>query len=340
MSIRSLVLFAIAILSAAPARAVEIDLRQTLRDQLKGTVQGFAVAQDGALLISSSGIHRSTDMGKTWKRVGPEFDLGGPLHLARDGTLYAAGITTFAADGKTMMPEGDHRVSLHLSKDAGATWSEIHAWKKRELTVNSIARAPKGALLLSCGSPFGGQGMKGILRSTDDGKSWTPAWSADAVYGIEAAGKDTLYAGTGSGVFVSKNDGASWSATGQGRMTVSLRVQGNTLLAGTMEGLYRSTDKGRTWAMPDPALKDIVPLPVILGKGRVGALLNHAVSDGNVTLLLSADGGKRWKAAATKIVRGTVDGIFADEKSIYLWARGRGVLRAAHDGQEFKPLFP
>ncbi|MBK6876815.1 MAG: hypothetical protein IPG99_10295 [Ignavibacteria bacterium] len=57
-----------------------------------------------------------------------------------------------------------------------------------------------------------------------------------------------LFAGTGRGVFLSNNNGISWTAVNNGLMNtivLSLAVSGTNLFAGTYGGVFRSTNNGK-----------------------------------------------------------------------------------------------
>lgn len=93
----------------------------------------------------------------------------------------------------------------------------------------------------------------GILRSTDNGLSWSPLdsnrLSFTSVNAILIDGND-MYAGTyNAGVLRSTNGGTSWFAAreGQGTRIFSLAIIGSSLFAGTNRGVRRTTDCGRTW---------------------------------------------------------------------------------------------
>jgi hypothetical protein len=99
-------------------------------------------------------------------------------------------------------------------------------------------------------------GAGGVLRSTDNGATWTSAsngLTSIPIYALatapNASGGTDLYAGTSEGVFRSTDNGGSWSnvsfvfSSPQGlEVTPS-----GTLLAATETDVFRSTDGGATW---------------------------------------------------------------------------------------------
>jgi ribosomal protein S11 len=60
---------------------------------------------------------------------------------------------------------------------------------------------------------------------------------------------NTIYAGTNNGVFISTNNGSTWTQTGAYIQNIlSLAANGNSIFAGSnYNGVYKSTDNGISW---------------------------------------------------------------------------------------------
>ena len=68
-----------------------------------------------------------------------------------------------------------------------------------------------------------------------------------------------IFAGTGSGVFRSTDNGFTWTAVNNGltdSMVMSLAVSGTSVFAGTEKGVFRSMDNGENWVPVNNGLKD------------------------------------------------------------------------------------
>ena len=335
---RATVFLAMATLfSTVPALAQRDEqIRELMKE---GMILGIAVTSSGEWVVSSNALYRSVDRGKAWTHVGPQIDRGGALHVAQDGSLYAFGTSYFSPDGKVMLPKEQYAVSLYRSRDAGASWSTVHTWKSHELEPSAVLRTPKGSLLVSSGAFMSEKAMKGVLRSTDDGKTWRlGASDAPWVRSFEVAGDGTLFAASDGGVLVSTDDGASWTPTSHKEMTLAVRVLGNVLFAGAADGLYRSTDKGKTWTAVN-ALQDRVTMPLLLSKDEV-AVVAQPMSTPGITVLLSRDAGQTWKEAAGKSAAKTVELVYSDGTAVYIGLNGLGVLRWANGGSSFEKVFP
>jgi len=117
-----------------------------------------------------------------------------------------------------------------------------------------------------------------------------------------------LFAGTAfNGVFLTTDDGATWTAVNNGLTTSDIRalaVSGTTLFAGTYGGgVFRSTDSGASWAAVNNGMTnmDVVALAV-----RGNNIFSGQDSPNN--LFLSTDNGGTW--TQTGFVGGTVAGYY------------------------------
>jgi hypothetical protein len=206
----------------------------------------------------------------------------------------------------------------------------------------------------------GSYGM-GILKSTDNGASWTKAldWSYNQQRGVQALrfnpmNSQTVFAATSEGVYRSPNGGTTWSlvlATVMARdiaihsadTTQVLATCGNFASPGN--GVYRSTDGGLTFGQ-------ISQLPPFSGMGVLGvspsnpnfvyALLadsTHSVG----TMYKSTDFGFAWTLVADH-EQGDVQGWYArflavhpnDSDRIVIGAQG--IYRSTDGGSTIAPI--
>jgi hypothetical protein len=100
---------------------------------------------------------------------------------------------------------------------------------------------------------------------------------------------DTIFAGTGRGIFYSANFGAKWNASNSVLDVQSLIVYGNTILAGTYggagtgAGIFMTKNNGDSWTqVHSPGLKKMM-----LSKNNI-----YIISAG---VYLSSDLGKNWQ---------------------------------------------
>lgn len=157
----------------------------------------------------------------------------------------------------------------------------------------------------------------GILKSTDNGQSWTKSldWSyaqQRGVWQVRVAPSDRniVYAATTDGVYKSINEGASWNQVHNVPMAMDLAIHptnpdivfvGCGNLSSQNRGLYRTTNGGQNWT------KAGSPFPQNFG-GKIMLDIHEADPDlifasvGNSTssqngatwLMKSTDGGDNW----------------------------------------------
>jgi photosystem II stability/assembly factor-like uncharacterized protein len=140
------------------------------------------------------------------------------------------------------------------SQDAGATWS----------CIGNVLSFVAGRDALLGVDPFTSavyaQVFQDLLRSTDNGATWTPL-SREPLLGSSFTASPlvagTLWAGQGAAVTRSRDGGQTWQSfsTGlpSGVSVVALApdpVEPATLYAATVQnGVFKSTDAGETWSL-------------------------------------------------------------------------------------------
>jgi photosystem II stability/assembly factor-like uncharacterized protein len=207
-------------------------------------------------IVSGDGVHRSSDGGATWSPVG----LADSRHI---GDLWIdprdARVAIVAALGHVFGPNPER--GLFRTEDAGATWSRV-LFRDADTGACDIAGDPALPDTLYASlwqlrrwpwldyfDPPVGPGS-GIHKSTDGGRTWTPAGATGLPPG--PLGRIELAVAPGAGA------ARVWAA----------------IDAETGRGLYRSDDGGASWRLvndraetassymsglvPDPANPDIV----------------------------------------------------------------------------------
>jgi photosystem II stability/assembly factor-like uncharacterized protein len=343
------------------------------------------VVKDAIYAGTTLGLFKSSDTGKTWRHLTSEqvnwmvFDPSDPhtLYLA---TEYA-GIQKSSDSGETFRPVNagfvNHNISqitgtgTHLyasstyegrfggvfaSIDGGLNWilrANEEALAGRNL--NSLAVSPARADLVFAASE------DGVLKSTDDGKTWIrlPAQPRVAVkpgakpegrsrvHALRAvlSGKLTLLlAGTDSGLFRSSNSGVTWEqvkAAGIAGVPVTAIYappQGAARFAvETRNGLFVSEDAGLTWRaafLPDSsyyvydvALSSEPDAPILAATSR--------------GILQSADGGGTWVLVTQGIPASTVESVrYHPERKLEAFLIQYGKVYQSLDGGTSWRLFP
>ncbi len=181
-----------------------------------------------------------------------------------------------------------------------------------------------------------------IYRSTNNGASWQAAEVGPPLSKrVNALAVDVAksYAGTDEGVFVSSDNGRTWSraAMGPSHRVQSLVAGHGAVYAGTARGVYVSQDHGRTWAATLRGLNDLN----VRALATDDTLVFAGTDKGGVYVLRGAG---HWQ----KYGRGLPDNsqvfdLATTQLHLYAALYGKGLYRTSTDGEwrkvgEVRPL--
>jgi photosystem II stability/assembly factor-like uncharacterized protein len=220
-----------------------------------GTILALAASASGVLLAEAdgSGPQRipflSTDLGDTWSPITllPGMKYTGPVFTDPRGDLLA--VTT----------DDSSHYGFSRSSDGGGTWKFV----RTDFAVRALIRDTSGALLVSANPG-------GIMRSTDDGMSWTSSnfglsYANAATMATDQDGR--IYAGIegfngqGMGVYRSTDNGSSWTQVlnyNYAYTRALLVTPGGSVILGTAGGgVFRSTDAGLSWRSENNGLQNL-----------------------------------------------------------------------------------
>ena len=187
----------------------------------------------GVVYVGSQYVHRSTDLGESWKRISPDLTTNDSTKLSQeesggltvDNSSAENHCTVFtiaeSPRSESIIWAGTDDGNLQVTTDGGASW--------RNVTPN-VPGLPK-ATWVSCVEPsshadatcfvtFDGH-MTGdmttyVYMTTDMGATWKPL-SAPYLKGYahvvrqDPRRSSSLYLGTESGLYISNDNGQSWT---------------------------------------------------------------------------------------------------------------------------------
>ncbi|HVW26956.1 MAG TPA: hypothetical protein VHC69_16425 [Polyangiaceae bacterium] len=189
-----------------------------------------------------SGAYVTTDDGKTFTA----------LSVDQSDSL---GVDFTDKDRKTLLAGAHETTELYLSTDSGAHFEKIGAGKLPGNCTGAVVIDAQ-TFLLGCNGYTAG--VTGVLRSTDQGKTWNKLTSGGG-YGVPLRASDkSLYwtNSAGPGFVRSTDDGATWSdatSTGPTRVPVEL-PDGRIASLDTNGAIVLSSDQGATWKVVSPAV--------------------------------------------------------------------------------------
>jgi len=268
-------------------------------EQLDGPDGGFVLslaisAQDPQVLYLGSdyygGVYRSSDGGSNWNFKGMVSNAGQIIDIAI--SPHSPDLVAAAANG------------VFLSEDGGESWN--HAGL-RDTIVYAVAFDAADAGVIYAGTlkedpPYNGYG---VFKSDDGGATWTSAglegYPIISLFARPGA-PDTIYAGTGAGVFISFDGSETWSnPLGPWGAVKSLAVDSTgVIFAGTRHDLadagtiYRSGDGGASWDTlfaPGNTIHDLAMDP---GSPEILYCAAGSYLEGAEGVYKTTDSGETW----------------------------------------------
>jgi photosystem II stability/assembly factor-like uncharacterized protein len=191
----------------------------------------FSKADPSLLFVSSQRLWATRDGGKTWMRLSGDLTRhapetqeksGGPITGDMNGpevyaTIFAVGPGKRNAN---VIWTGSDDGLVHVTRDFGKTWTNVTPKEMPDFgRVSQIDASAfeDGRAYISVRRPLLNDHAPYIFRTTDFGRSWTRITTglrADAyVHAVreDPTRRGLLYAATQHGVWISYDDGASWS---------------------------------------------------------------------------------------------------------------------------------
>jgi photosystem II stability/assembly factor-like uncharacterized protein len=183
--------------------------------------------------VGSQYVHVTTDSGRSWRTLGPDLTrndkarqrMSGGLTPDNIGVEYAGVVFAIAESPlqKDLLWAGTNDGLVHVSRDGGATWTNVTAnipglvpWG----TISNIepSRHDAGTAYLTVDAHQVNNRDPWVYRTTDFGRSWRlivgglPKTPVSYAHFIKAdpVRRGLLFLGTEGGLYVSFDDGGSW----------------------------------------------------------------------------------------------------------------------------------
>jgi len=177
---------------------------------------------------------------------------------------------------------------------------------------------------------FAGTDSGGVFLSTNNGTSWTAIGLTNTpINALVISGKN-LFAGTDSlGAFLSANNGTSWTATGLTHSILAFAVSGTNLFAATDSGrLFLSTNNGTSWTEADSGLTN-TPIYALAVSGK-----NLFAGTDSLGVFLSTDNGTSWTAVNTGLnfFDRYVYALAVSSTNLFVGTLTEGVLLSTNNG--------
>lgn len=207
---------------------------------------------------------------------------------------------------------------LYVSRDYGIHYAVRASGLPAGASVTAITTGADGSKL------YASVAMNGLYTSADGGTTWAavaPVGGSSGAAGQslpKSAAVQLLYwnsfdkvlyaavSGTGTGIYASRDDGATWSAEDKGMPSHTdafdlltlpsggIAVSGPTLYAATSAGVYARVIGADSWQ----SLSDGLPTGTVYSLATYAKTAGLLYAGAGKSVYVSADGGKQWRQVA------------------------------------------
>ena len=214
-------------------------------------------------------------------------------------------------------------------------------WVRTSAPIGRVHRMVLDSTSIYAAYSNNGTNLLGAHRSTDNGSSWISmnnGLTGGQLEAMDFAQVDSgIMLGTGQGVWLSTNQGLSWSARNSGLPSVSFRsvramaVLGNDvyITIETSTNGYLSTNRGLSWVTRAGAA----------GDSRILVHNGAMYTTGYVEVRKSTNSGTSWTSISgglPSFLYGTQ--VIAVNDTLYVSSNSEGIYRTTNDGVSWQPV--
>ncbi len=173
--------------------------------------------QPDIFYICSNRVHRSLDAGKNFSTISPDLTKGSIPGDVPFGTITAISESPLRFG---MLVTGADDGSVHITQDAGATWTSIASGLPTQYVSRIVLSAHQEKRIYVSLNGYRNDDMKPYLFVSDDlGKTWRNIASSLPLEPINVVREDDtnenmLYVGTDNGLYISIDRGLSFMELG------------------------------------------------------------------------------------------------------------------------------
>ena len=238
-------------------------------------------------------VVRTANGGSSWTQANAAL-LDGEVNALAVDPANPTHLFAVVADSSNISDQG-----LYISTNSGSTWTQIPAFAgTNDLALGINADATHSIFVAS----------STVYISADHGSTFNPITIPLVAFAFAFDPKDPnkVYAATeGQGLYVSPDDGVSWSLASANTSQLSVSslvvdpVTTSTLYAATLQyGMYASTDSGAAWTLANTGLDCAGGAGILISPTNPKQIFLTAGATG---ITVSNDGGSTWASANSGI---------------------------------------
>ena len=312
---KTLFIYFIVVLISSYSQLLSQDFWYPTQGPYGGNTLCFAENASGTLFVGTEGggVFRSADNGDNWDSI-------------NEGIPIVEGITGYNIYSILVHTNGDIFIGtskegrIFRSSDNGSNWTLVYNSTILSLVIASLSSTPDGSILA-------GTDGAGILKSTDNGNTWTStSLVTNTIRSFVISENNSILAATNSGIYKSNDNGDNWVLSNSGLTTTNTyallkNTSGTIFCTAGISKIFKSTDNGSNWLETGSGL----PSSVIysLGSNSSNVLFSGTISG----LYKSTDDGSSWIADSlqNKFIRWVA---FNSSDDLFAGTAGEGIYRS------------
>jgi photosystem II stability/assembly factor-like uncharacterized protein len=342
-----------------------LEFREIGPATMGGRIDDFAVVENNPNIVfvgvASGGVWKTTNNGTTWE---PVFDKEGVSTIGDIAIAPSDPAVVWVGTG-----EPNNRQSsswgdgAYKSLDGGKTWKKMGLEATRH--IGRIAIHPKNpdvVYVAALGHLWGPNPERGVYKTADGGKTWTPVLKINDDTGVsdiamDPESPDTLYAaayerrrtpfgfnggGADGGIYKTVDGGATWkklmkglpyeNGGDTGRIGLDIYRKDPNIIYALVQhekgGIFRSEDKGETWKK----MGETNPRPSYYSQVRVDPNNDLRIWALGAAMFFSEDGGKTFSTQRVQKIHGDFHAMWIDPAdSNHILAGSDGGIHWSYD---------
>ncbi len=276
-------------------------------------IYAIAVNTDNVFIGTDGGVFLSKDFGNSWKNVSNGYGF--------------SKINSIAINGENIFV-GTEGGGVFVSTNNGLIWNVYN----NGLTDTFIISLAINGQNIFVGTHYEGK----VFLSTDNGINWKAVANGlhqttiTSVLPLYIKG-DSILAGTeGYGIYLSTNNGESWSSFGlRIKQIFSIISDRTKIIAGTNDGILISHDNGGKWKKLENRISGGSVLSLCKKNSSI-----IAGTDGN-GMFKSTDNGESWNTVQTNLIYANIESMTTIGDNIFAGSKGGGIYVSTNNGSSW-----